>query len=1221
MKRLLRNVLTATVVATAGVVASSAQTWTDVTNTTLNNADLSSVSGSGWEKTGNWSDASGTANGTVYVSENYAGWGSLEQTTFAMKQTVTLSAGLYKIEAYALYRGTVGNALLSAASVSGSTTLGSVPIATAGTMSSEGSNDLQKAANSFNTNYNYLNTVFFYLAEGTSVTIGFSGTHTVKQQWFVAGPMKLYKYDDDSTISSSAALNFTSMIFNPSFESGNTVGWTTTSSSDTGARSTSNNTYSMSNSNGDYLFNTWWKGTPCTQTLANLPAGKYELASVVASDGATIYLINGDVTTDYAYTETTDKTVGITLKKEFLLTSDVSNYKIGVVGGANGTAGEHKEYQADGYWWYKCDNFTLTYKGNGVEHYATTQSGDAVADTWYAQEIKVAGSYTLTTNGSATIVYTQNPGLEPDDITDTASNGDVLALEVGTIYYKASANTHLTIEAANYTYNVGSATISHTYVQPGNTVTVTYADAVTNSGESLTINTNNVTFNGQDLTNPQATANGFTFEIPSGLTADTEFTLSIPTGAVGYTNGNTYNEAQNITLKTPAVFDGTYYLKVAGTTTDITDITNVNTSTGVKGKYLSRGNAYGTYATLDKYGLALIITTDKDNNSVLKVFDTQRYYFTENRWDIFADGTGGTADNQKFIITNSNGKLLIAGKNSPNVYFKHNNGDVNNPYVSVYYDGNGTNSGPIILWELESPADHATVMAGYKNAQAAAAAETASSSDDTTYSSLSSVTTVSALEEAVASLGAYVVVGGEAPTSVKEKYQGDQPNPAPETVYSKTLTIPAPGLYRFSMQAFYRAARNADTQAMHTAGADFPPVVLFFGDSETQIKSLYDEEGGTTPYVEGNDAQYNGKYYANNMDAALMMFQEGKYRNDVWFYAPEAGEYTYGVKYLGHANANMQWFIYSPEAVTVTYYGTGIIYVEDGIVNVLGNNVVADINNAITDDIAVLNIEQATNLNDTQIDPEITHPNLLIYAKSTDQVANRTNVIVDGVCSKLYLKKQNHPFFVPKAFTATEARYTVASIDLAGGKFATLMIPFAGVVPTGNAYTLDQGVNTLGGEVKATKVTTVPANSPVLITGYGTFEAEANDINIPVIERGATYTSGELTGVYSTTKAPVGSYVLQNHTSVAFYLVNDMQPNVGPFRAYIKPQASNAKALRVIFINGDDTTGIGTLHNDGTLTMDNAEYYTVGGARLSAPQKGLNVVRYSNGIVKKIFVK
>ena len=152
-------------------------------------------------------------------------------------------------------------------------------------------------------------------------------------------------------------------IKNAGFETGTTDGWATTSSSDTGARSTTEDNYKTNGSQGNWLFNTWWKGTPCTQTIGKLPAGQYELSAMVASDGATIYMITGDNSDDYAYVETTtnEGAIGKTLSKKFLLSSETSNYKIGVVGGADGKAGEHKSYVADGYWWYKTDNFQLKY--------------------------------------------------------------------------------------------------------------------------------------------------------------------------------------------------------------------------------------------------------------------------------------------------------------------------------------------------------------------------------------------------------------------------------------------------------------------------------------------------------------------------------------------------------------------------------------------------------------------------------------------------------------------------------------------------------------------------------------------------------------------------------------------------------------------------------------------------------------------------------------------
>jgi hypothetical protein len=79
----------------------------------------------------------------------------------------------------------------------------------------------------------------------------------------------------------------------------------------------------------------------------------------VASDGATIYLIaNGE------HNEGTE-TGGTYPSKEtfqeatitFLVKNGVA--VIGVVGGADGTAGEHKDYVPEGYWWYKADNFRL----------------------------------------------------------------------------------------------------------------------------------------------------------------------------------------------------------------------------------------------------------------------------------------------------------------------------------------------------------------------------------------------------------------------------------------------------------------------------------------------------------------------------------------------------------------------------------------------------------------------------------------------------------------------------------------------------------------------------------------------------------------------------------------------------------------------------------------------------------------------------------------------
>ena len=161
--------------------------------------------------------------------------------------------------------------------------------------------------------------------------------------------------------------DLTGFITNQGFEFGDMTSWTNTPSSDTGVRDYSNSDYNAANGEGAHLFNTWWKGTPITQSIANLPNGTYRLKVSVASDGATIYLTangrhNEGTETGGSY-PTKDTFQEATF--DFVVTNGEAT--IGVVGGANGTAGEHKDYVADGYWWYKADNFRLTYLSAGAE--------------------------------------------------------------------------------------------------------------------------------------------------------------------------------------------------------------------------------------------------------------------------------------------------------------------------------------------------------------------------------------------------------------------------------------------------------------------------------------------------------------------------------------------------------------------------------------------------------------------------------------------------------------------------------------------------------------------------------------------------------------------------------------------------------------------------------------------------------------------------------------
>ena len=412
-------------------------------------------------------------------------------------------------------------------------------------------------------------------------------------------------------------------------------------------------------------------------------------------------------------------------------------------------------------------------------------------------------------------------------------------------------------------------------------------------------------------------------ELTTGGTALNSYTGKLVSGTKYYIKSSS---AQTVTIETsvPSLAEGTYFFKVAKAHNGTSEVDAVPA-----GKYLARGRSYGTHATVDTYGLPIEVAVLANGYYTLSPADTKRFYYHASSWDCWADKDAVT-DQAMFELTQTNGMYKIHNvAMASGRYLKYNTSEASEVTVPIYDDGTGTNNGPYILWTAESLSDHATAMTALKNSQAATAAAAAYASGN--YSSLNGITTISGLETALESYVQGDFVSASAIESIQEKYQGSQPGSSNivETVYSNTIDITQAGLYKFSMQAFYRAASNATTQALHTAGADFPPVVLYFGSAETQIKSIYDEGGldqgiaegyFETETVGGAPVEYNGKYYTNGQHNSVIIFQKDYYHNDVWLYVSEPGTYSYGVKYMGWANESMQWFIYSPESVTITSY-------------------------------------------------------------------------------------------------------------------------------------------------------------------------------------------------------------------------------------------------------------------------------------------------------------
>lgn len=139
--------------------------------------------------------------------------------------------------------------------------------------------------------------------------------------------------------------DFTELITNPSFETGDATGWTYNTANDTKVYVGNNGDgYGTDGIDGTYLFNTWGGSSEkYIQQTVTLPAGVYNLSTLLASDvGNTITLSANSYST--TATMENEKTVFQSTSLNFTLAEE--------------TAVTIKVSATD---WYKVDNFQLTH--------------------------------------------------------------------------------------------------------------------------------------------------------------------------------------------------------------------------------------------------------------------------------------------------------------------------------------------------------------------------------------------------------------------------------------------------------------------------------------------------------------------------------------------------------------------------------------------------------------------------------------------------------------------------------------------------------------------------------------------------------------------------------------------------------------------------------------------------------------------------------------------
>ena len=185
-------------------------------------------------------------------------------------------------------------------------------------------------------------------------------------------------------------------------------------------------------------------------------------------------------------------------------------------------------------------------------------------------------------------------------------------------------------------------------------------------------------------------------------------------------------------------------------------------------------------------------------------------------------------------------------------------------------------------------------------------------------------------------------------------------------------------------------------------------------------------------------------------------------------------------------------------------------------------------------------------------------------------------------------------------------RATPANMTITDAQYATFVAPFDVTIPEDvTAYTVD---GTTGAALNMTEMTTtIPANTPVVLYKESAL-ATTTFYGRPV---DGEPTEGLLTGVYASTTATAGTYVLQNNDGkVGFYKVESgEEPTIGANRAYLTK--SGAGDVKAFFFNNTDA--IKSVF-DGVSAGD---IYDLAGRKVSRMQKGNAYI--VNG--KKVVIK
>lgn len=308
-------------------------------------------------------------------------------------------------------------------------------------------------------------------------------------------------------------------------------------------------------------------------------------------------------------------------------------------------------------------------------------------------------------------------------------------------------------------------------------------------------------------------------------------------------------------------------------------------------KFLSRGDNYGVRAVADDFGLPFNVTVDMTNTTYkLQMYDSKGYY-GDDYW-MYSDCSGNRVRSYSlekvdggFYLHNSN--RATAADNRMYVYMKDDADKWAIAGNAIVGDNVGDEAQTV--WQFVTAEQRNAIIAANAAAQKTAAFTAAGIAEDAT------LEVADATELTFKTGSAWIYTAG--PNKGGTPGVNDNGTELYQATgnFAQTVENLESGLYKVSIQAFYRGGGNGDVVAAYGQGHDLSTVSLYANGTVIRVNSwAADRAADNNP---------------NSMGDAAALFAEGKYLAEGYAFVGE--DKTLSLKVFVPSFIGAGWFIAS----------------------------------------------------------------------------------------------------------------------------------------------------------------------------------------------------------------------------------------------------------------------------------------------------------------------